>query len=509
MKRPVGHVMLVGAGPGDPGLLTLKGAEALRRADVVVYDHLVSPRLLGLCRPEARRVYVGKEADRHTATQGAINTLLVGHARAGRAVVRLKGGDPFVFGRGGEEALALGRARIPYDVVPGVSSALAAPAYAGIPVTHRAMATSMAVITGHEDPAKPSSTVRWDRLAQAGDTLVILMGVGALPGIAAQLRRHGRRAATPCAVIEWGTLPRQRVVTGTLSTIAQRARRAGIRPPAVIVVGDVVLLRKQLAWFESKPLFGRRILVTRAADKAGAITGQLDLLGAEVEELPAIEIAPLKTNGAFHDTVARLPDTDWVFFTSPEGLERFMQLLKPLRKDLRWLRDCHIGAIGPKTAAAIEACGLHVDFVPRRFSQEGMVRDFPARVLQGKRGVIFSAQDSRDVLAEGLQRRGMRVQRIAVYRTVMPKALRQGVKTLFERPFDFVTVTSASCVDHLYDALSAAGQAQRFPALRFASIGPVTSQAVRERGGRVAVEASVSTIEGLVQAICKVKGRKR
>jgi uroporphyrinogen III methyltransferase/synthase len=508
MARARGHVSLVGAGPGDPGLLTLKGADALGRADVVLYDHLVSPAILRRCRPQAVRIYVGKEADRHTATQQAINRLLIREARAGRSVVRLKGGDPFVFGRGGEEALALAQARVAYDVVPGISSAVAAPAYAGIPVTHRAMATSVAVVTGHEDPTKPSSGVRWDRLATACDTLVILMGVGALPGIAAQLRRHGRRTSTPCAVIEWGTLPSQRVVTGTLATIAARARQARVKPPAVVVVGDVASLRGRLSWFEAKPLFGRRILVTRAADKAGALTSQLEALGAAVEELPAIEIAPVKTNGAFHDAVDRLPATDWVFFTSPEGIERFSQLLKPLRKDVRALRSCHIGAIGPKTAAAIEACGLHVDFIPRRYSQDGMVRDFPARIGRGKRGIIFSAEESRDALIEGLRRRGMQVSQVPVYRTITPRALRQGVKAAFDQPVDFVTVTSASCVDHLHAALAAAGQSRRFRRLRFASIGPVTSQAVRARGGRVAVEAAVSTIEGLVDAIRRSARRR-
>ena len=254
---------MVGAGPGDPGLLTLKGAEALRQADVVVYDHLVSPRLLQACQAKAKRLYVGKEASRHTASQRSINRLLIRAAQSGKRVVRLKGGDPFLFGRGGEEALELARARVPYDVVPGVTSALAVPAYAGIPVTHRGLSSSIAVLTGHEDPLKPRSAIRWEQLATACDTIVCLMGVGTLPGIVERLTRHGRSSSTPAAVIEWGTRPVQRTVTGTLETIAARVTRAGLHPPAILVVGEVVSLRRRLNWFEAKPLFGRRILVTR------------------------------------------------------------------------------------------------------------------------------------------------------------------------------------------------------------------------------------------------------
>ncbi len=497
----IGTVYLVGAGPGDPGLITVRGQELLRQADVVVYDHLVTPALLKSCSPKAKLIYVGKEADRHATSQALINRLLVRAARSGKTVVRLKGGDPFLFGRGGEEALALAKARIPYEVVPGVTSAIAVPAYAGIPVTHRVLSSSVAIVTGHEDPTKAGSAMRWGPLTAACDTLVFLMGVSTLPHIIAQLRRHGRKAVTPCAVIEWGTRPRQRTIIGTLSTITARTRAASIHPPAILVVGDVVSLRKRLNWFETRPLFGRRILVTRAADKAASLSDQLAALGAEVEELPAIELAPVKPNGAFHEAVEAIPEADWVFFTSPEGIGWFSQMLKPLRKDLRWLKDCRIGAIGPKTAAAIEAQGLHVDFLPKRFNQEGMVNTFPSRLARGKRALIFSAQDSRDVLEAGLRRRGMQVRRVPVYRTVLPRALASRMGELFRSPFDLVTVTSASCVEHLYEGLKAAGSGRLFAQLRFASIGPVTSNAVRAHGARVAVEASTSTIEGLVEAV--------
>ena len=499
--RKSGKVYLVGAGPGDPGLMTVRGQELLRQADVVAYDHLVSPAIVAGCGPDAELIYVGKEPARHTAPQSSINRLLVRSAKAGKIVVRLKGGDPYLFGRGAEEALELVKAGVPFEIVPGVTSALAVPAYAGIPATFRESASSVAIITGHEDPAKPGSAIRWKELATACDTLICLMGVGTLPDTAARLIKHGRPARTPAALIEWGTLPRQRTVIATLGTIAARARKASIRPPSVLIVGDVVSLRKKLNWFETRPLFAKRILVTRAADKAGAFARQLEALGAEVEQLPAIELTPVKPNGVFRDAVRELPETDWVFFTSPEGLGWFSKLLKPYGKDLRSLSGCRIGAIGPKTAMAIEASGLHVDFVPKQFSQEGMLESLPKQMLNGKRALILSAANSRDVLETGLRRKGARVHKLSIYRTVVPKTMADRAKQMADRKFDYVTVTSASCVDHLADAFDAAGSRRAFRALPFASIGPVTSQVVRERGGRVAVEAKVSTVEGLIDKL--------
>ncbi|MBI3011462.1 MAG: uroporphyrinogen-III C-methyltransferase [Candidatus Omnitrophica bacterium] len=501
MRR--GTVYLVGAGPGDPKLITVRGQELLRAADVVVYDHLVSPRLLTACSPHAKLVYVGKEADRHAARQQAINRLLVREARADKTVVRLKGGDPFVFGRGGEEALSLARAKIAYEVVPGVTSAIGVPAYAGIPVTHRGLSSSFAVITGHEDPTKEGSAIKWAHLATSCDTVVCLMGVGRLPMIAAQLIRHGRRGSTPCAVIEWGTAPRQRTVTGTLRTITGLAKRATVQPPAILVVGDVTRLRRQLKWFERRLLFGKRILVTRASDKADTFADQLETLGAEVEQLPAIELGPVRQNGLLREAITGFPRPDWVFFTSPEGIGWFARVLRAARQDLRWLSGCHIGAIGSKTAAAIEERGLHVDFVPKQFSQEGVLEGLPRRVLNGKRALILCAEESRDVLAQGLRGRGCEVKKLPIYRTLVPRALATGLTTLFKRPFDYVTVTSASCVEHLWTALRTGGEADLFRRLRFASIGPVTSSSVRAHGGRVVVEANPSTIEGLVHAMVK------
>ena len=503
-----GKVYLVGAGPGDPGLLTVRGRELLEQADVVVYDHLVSPRLLRWCRPHAKIVYAGKAAGHHTIPQAKMNRLLIRAAKTGKTIVRLKGGDPFLFGRGGEEAMELARAKVAYEIVPGVTSAIAVPAYAGIPVTHRQLSSSVAIVTGHEDPAKEGSVIHWERLASACDTLVFLMGVSTLSNIVTQLVRHGRSPQTPCAVIEWGTCPRQRTVIGTLKTIVASTTRISIQPPAIFVVGEVVSLRRYLNWFETKPLFGKRLLVTRATEKAASLTDQLEALGAEVEELPAIELAPVKQNGVFRRAIHEIPTADWVFFTSPEGIGWFTNMLKPYRKDVRWLSGCHIGAIGPKTAAAVEAAGLHVDFVPKQFSQEGILEDFPTRVLEGKRAFIFSAEESRDVLEQGLRRRGMAVTKLSIYRTMIPEALRKGIEGMFRESFDLMTATSASCVDHLVEALRAAGKDTLIPTLRFASIGPVTSQAVRAHKAKVVVEAKVSTVEGLVEAMTRWGSRK-
>ena len=489
--------------------MTVKGQALLRRSDVVVYDHLVSPRILAECPPTARRLYVGKEVDGCATSQPAINRLLIRRARAGKTVIRLKGGDPFVFGRGGEEALALARAGVAYEVVPGVTSAVAVPAYAGIPLTHRDHASSIAIITGHEDPAKPQSAIRWQRLATACDTLVCLMGVKTLPRIARQLMRHGRSQTTPCAVIEWGTWPRQRTLTGPLRTIAAQAARASIKPPAILIVGEVVSLRHRLNWFERKPLFGKRILITRAAEKAEPLAERLEALGAEVEQLPAIELIPAKSNGLFREAVNDLPNTDWVFFTSPEGIGWFARMLKPYRKDVQWLSGCHIAAIGPKTAAAIEAAGLRVDFIPKQFSQEGILEDLPSTLIAGKRALIFSAAQSREALEQGLRQRGMAVKKVPIYRTVRPRALSRGMARAARQRFDFVTVTSASCVEHVFQALKRAGMAGQFSRWRFASIGPVTSRAIRSHGGRVAVEAKASTIEGLVEAMTAHTVRER
>ena len=503
-----GRVDLVGAGPGDPGLITVKGRELLRQADVVIYDHLVSPRLLEECPAAARRIYAGKEAGKHSRSQAQIHRLLVEHARAGRRVVRLKGGDPVLFGRGGEEAMVLAKAKIPFQIVPGVTSAVAVPAAAGIPVTHRDLSSSVLVITGHEDPSKParsraarSQTDRWKQWATAADTLVCLMGVRRLDEIVAKLRANGRTAATPCAVVQWGTVPAQRTVDGTLGTIVQRCRAASIQPPAVLVVGEVVRLRRWLNWFERSPLFGKRIVITRPAGRADALAQRLESLGAETIALPAIELAAAEDRGALTRAIHEIDQIDWVFFTSPEAIQWFRKALVAKRRDLRILQGRHIGAIGPKTAESIEAMGIHVDVVPTTFTQEGMLDGLARRRLAGKRAVILGAEQGRDALERGLAARGLSVERVPIYRTVMPTSLLRRVRGVFAQPIEYVTVTSASCVEHLAQALRSARMGAKVATLPFASIGPATSAAVRQAGARVVVEAKASTVDGLVDAI--------
>ena len=349
-----GFVSLIGAGPGDPGLLTLRGAEALASADVVVYDYLANPALLGHAPPHAERIYVGKQSGRHTLSQDEITRLLVERAQAGQRVARLKGGDPFVFGRGGEEALGLVEAGISFEVVPGISSAVAAPAYAGIPVTHRGLASSFAVATGHEDPSKEESALDWSRLATGVDTLVFLMGVGNLSKIVDELVAHGRPVSTPVALIRWGTMPDQQIVSGTLANITERVRAAGLKPPAVTIIGSVAELRESLHWFEDRPLHDQRVLVTRTRKQASALSARLRALGAETFELATIEIAPPKKWALLDGAIAELGTYDWIVFTSINGVATFWERLELAGLDARALHGVQLAAIGPATAGELE-----------------------------------------------------------------------------------------------------------------------------------------------------------
>lgn len=486
----IGFVYLVGAGPGDPGLATCRAVECIRAADCLVYDRLASERLLAHARPDAERVYVGKEAGRHAMRQEEINALLVDRGLAGKRVCRLKGGDPYVFGRGGEEAEALRQAGVPFTVVPGVTSAVAVPAYAGIPVTHRGVATSFAVVTGHEDPTKPESSIRWEHLATAVDTLVFLMGVENLPHIVANLCAHGRPESTPVAVIRWGTTPRQQTVVGTLADIVTRVQESGLRPPAVTVVGEVVRLREHLRWFDSQPLFGRRVVVTRAREQASELASQLEALGAEAVESPTIRIVPL-------DWAEAVDGYDWLLFTSANGVACFFDRLRALGKDVRAIGDARLGAIGPATAAALEARGLRVDFVPERFVAEEVVAHFPDDP-EGKRILIPRPREAREVLPERLTERGATVRVLPVYETVPDAAGAEGVaERIRAGEVDLVTFTSASTVRNFVDAIGSE-LAKQVPA---AVIGPITAETARAAGLPIAVEAAEHTIAGLVEAV--------
>ncbi len=483
-------VYLVGAGPGDPGLLTRRGEALLRVADVVVYDRLAPHALLELARAGAELVDVGKAPGNAAMTQEQINAVLVDRGMSGLEVVRLKGGDPFVFGRGGEEAEACLGAGVPFEVVPGITSAIAAAAYAGIPVTHRGVSTSFTVVTGHEDPTKGGSDTDWDALAKAGGTLVILMGAGRLENIATALIDGGRSPETPVAAVRYGTRPDQRTIRATLGTIA----RAGVESPSAIVVGDVAGL--DFSWFERRPLFGRRVVVTRAREQASDLRTRLETLGADVLELPSIRIAPLDF------ALPVLAAYGWIVFTSANGVDAFFERgLAPAALDSRALAPVRIAAIGPGTAAALVRRGLRVDLLPERFVAESLLDAFPAPDGSGGsvRVLLARAEAARDVLPEGLAAMGYEVDVLAVYRTepVVPDPallarLRAGTSAV-----DAITFTSSSTVDNFCDAVGALPD----PPPSVVSIGPVTSAAARARGLRVDVEADPHTIDGIVEAV--------
>jgi uroporphyrinogen III methyltransferase/synthase len=494
-----GIVYLVGAGPGDPGLATLRAAELIGSADVILYDRLVSAALLDGARPDAELVYVGKEPGRASVPQDEINRLLVEHGSAGRIVVRLKGGDPFVFGRGGEEAEALAEAGVRFEVVPGVTAGIAAPAHAGIPVTHRDEASAVAFVTAHEDPAKVESALDWAALAAFPGTLVFYMGVRALPALTRRLVEHGRDAREPAAVVERGTLPGQRTVTAPLEEIAAAVDEAQIRPPAVTVVGPVAALRDRLAWLEQAPLFGRRVAVTRARAQASGLAARLARLGAEVIEVPAIRIEPrpdgLKTAAA---AITRR-ECDVVCLTSPNGAELLMGELEDEGLDARALAGIVVAAIGPGTAAALRARGLRADVVPERSIAESLAAELVERGVAGRRVLIARASEARDVLPHELEQAGALVSVVAVYDTVRETLGPDEVAGLGRA--DYVTFTSSSTVRFLAEAI---GGAQRFPAgARVVSIGPVTSQAARDLGLDVAAEAERHDVDGLVEALLR------
>jgi uroporphyrinogen III methyltransferase/synthase len=473
-------VYLVGAGPGDPGLLTVRGRELLETSDIVVYDRLASPALLDLAPASAELIDVGKAPGRAAMTQDEINAVLVARGREGRTVVRLKGGDPFVFGRGGEEAEACIAAGVPFEVVPGVTSAIAAAAYAGIPVTHRGVSTHFTVVTGHEDPTKGSIDTDWDALAKAGGTLIVLMGAGRVAEITKALIAGGRAESTPAAAVRWGTRPEQRTLRATLGTIAD----AGVESPSIIVVGDVAAL--DFGWFEQRPLFGRRIVVTRAREQASELRVQLERLGAEVIELPTIVFEPIEF--VFPD----LTTFAWVVFTSANGVDAVFAR----GVDARSFDGVRIAAIGPGTAAALARRAIHADLVPERFVAESLVEAFPA-AAGGERVLIARAETARDALPEGLRAKGYDVEVLPVYRTGAGAPDPYQLSRVRAGEVDAITFTSSSTVTNFCEAIGARPDPQPL----VVSIGPVTSQTARERGLRVDVEADPHTIDGLVAAL--------
>ncbi len=522
-----GTVYLVGAGPGDPGLLTLAGRDALRVADVVIYDRLAHPSLLNFAPPAAERIFVGKQSARHFVRQEDTNDLMVEFARQGKTVVRLKGGDPFVFGRGGEEAEYLRERGIPFRIVPGVTSAIAAPAYAGIPVTHRDAASSFAVITGHERgddresgtraPGEAEQRRRWDHIAHAADTLIFLMGVESLADNAMKLIENGRAPETPVALIQWGTWTKQRVVVGTLADIAEIARAAGITAPAVTVVGDVVRYREAIRWFDTGALFGKRILVTRAREQASALSDKLRTLGAEPIEFPTIRVIPPSDGYAGLEAAIAPPANGgtrgqsplatygWVIFTSANGVLYFWEALTRQGYDARAFGAAKIAAIGSVTADALRERGIVADFVPTEFVAEAVLAQFPENVV-GRRVLIPRAQEARDVLPDGLRERGADVSVVAAYQTVLADDGAEQVRELLANgEIDIITFASSSTVRNFVTALDGT----RVPeSVILAAIGPVTAETCRELLRPPDCIATEYTMDGLIQSVTQAVAAK-
>jgi uroporphyrinogen III methyltransferase/synthase len=498
-----GIVYLVGAGPGDAGLLTVRGAELLARAGTVVYDALVNKELLRLAPPEAELIYAGKRSSDHAIPQAQLNQLLVDKARAGQCVVRLKGGDPYVFGRGGEEAEQLAAAGVAFEVVPGVTSSIAGPNYAGIPLTHRDFCSSFTVVTGHEDPDKEGPEVDWSQVAKAPGTKVVLMGVSRVKSISQALIEHGLPESTPVAMIRWATTGRQQSVVGTLGTIAEVAEKADFKPPGLMVVGEVVRLRNRLNWFEKRPLFGRRIVVTRTRAQAGQLTRLLLERGADVLEIPTIRILPPTGRHEIAEVLLELHAYDWLVFTSPNGVSAFFELFFKVFEDLRDLGGVRIAAVGPATAAKLRALHLKVDAIPKEYvASEVAAAMIEQGSIENLKVLLLRAEVANRDLPKKLEELGAIVDDVACYKTVPETEDRNGaVARLLETGADWITFTSSSTVENFNARMDLKQLLERYPKIKLASIGPETSKAINALGLKPGLEAKEHTVEGLVKTI--------
>ncbi len=501
-------VYLIGAGPGDPGLITVKGRDCIAAADVVIYDYLAAPALLEAARADAELIYVGKKGGDHTLPQEQINELLVAKAAAGAVVARLKGGDPYIFGRGGEEAEVLVAAGIDYEVVPGVTSAIAAPAYAGIPLTHRDFTSTVAFVTGHEDPTKTASSIDWGALARGIGTLVFFMGVKNLPHITGQLTAHGMPPDKPVAVVRWGTTAAQQTVSGTLATIEDAVRAAGVKAPAIIVVGEVVGLRDRLQWFEKRPLMGKTVVVTRAREQASDLRRALSELGAACLECPTIRVAPAADGAPLERAIAGLAAYDWIVFTSVNGVRFFFERLFARGRDVRALGHLRTAAIGPATAERLRAFGLTTDILPDSYRAEAVAAAFAREDVRGKKILLPRAREARSALPEALKAQGAVVDEVTAYETL---AVGDGAETLRRYlengRIDLVTFTSSSTVKNFKALLPAADLKRLMAGVAVASIGPITSETARGLGFAVDISAETYTIAGLCEAIVRFYSR--
>lgn len=507
-----GNVSLIGAGPGDPGLITVKGLERIKTAEVIIYDYLASPALLGHAREDAEKIYVGKKGGDHTLSQDEINALITEKAKEGYSVARLKGGDPFIFGRGGEEAEVLVNAEIPFEVVPGVTSAIAAPAYAGIPLTHREFTSTVTFITGHEDPTKKESSINWASLAKTGGTLVFFMGVKNLPNITDQLLEHRMNPETPVALVRWGTTAEQVTVTGILSNIVERVKAAGLKAPAIIVIGEVVNLRQKLKWFENRPLMGKRIVVTRAREQASDLVKRLSELGASCLECPTIEVVPPEDWSPLDTAIENLSAYDWIIFTSVNGVKFFFNRLFEKGKDVRALGHFRTASIGPATAEQLLTFGLKSDIIPKSYRAESVVEAFQNEDVKGKQILLPRAKEARPVLPVELRKMGAEVDEVTVYYT---REVRDNAESLLAEikagQVDIVTFTSSSTVRNFRALLPEKDDDMKtlMQDVTIASIGPITADTATELGFDVRIVAESFTIPGLCEAIeIEVRGQR-
>ncbi|HZK43673.1 MAG TPA: uroporphyrinogen-III C-methyltransferase [Syntrophomonadaceae bacterium] len=497
-----GLVYLVGAGPGDPGLFTLKGKTVLEKADVIIYDRLVSSRILAFAPSNAELIYVGKISGNHAMSQDEINALLVQKAKAAKVIVRLKGGDPFLFGRGGEEALYLRENGIDFEIVPGITSAISVPAYAGIPVTHRDSTSSLTIVTGHEKPGKHESSINWNELANSVSTVVFLMGVENLEYITESLINAGKDPRTPIALIRWGTLPEQEILTGNLEDIVIQVKNVGFKPPAVIVVGEVVNLREKLSWVENKPLWGKRIIVTRARAQASNLVERIAELGAEPIEFPTITIEREDNYIALHNAFANISNYDWLIFTSVNAVKIFFDELKNVNMDIRQLQNIKICAIGPATREVLEEKGIIVDTMPDEYRAEGIIEELKTRILPNQWVLLPRARGARSIIPKTLKSWGINVNEVHLYKAVAEKRVsKEMFETIINGEVDFITFTSSSTVDNFVNIVGKDNALRINKKAKIACIGPITAKTAEQAGFSIDVMAKNYTIEGLIEAI--------
>lgn len=498
----IGRVYLIGAGPGDPGLITVRGSECISLADVVIYDYLANSELLNLAKPDAELIYAGKIGGAHNHAQSQINDLLVAKAYAGKCVARLKGGDPFVFGRGGEECEALVAAGIIFEVVPGVTAGIGAAAYAGIPLTHRQITTSVAFVTGHEHPEKDDSAIDWEKLSLGSGTVVFYMGVKNLPQITANLIAHGRSPATPVALIRWGTRTAQEVMTGTLADIAEKIKKSGFKAPAITIVGEVVNLRQKLRWFDNRPLFGKNILVTRAADQAGEFSRLLTSQGAQIFECPTISLVKPDSLTELDAAINDICSYDWLILTSANAVRYFFTRLYDLGHDARALAACRVAAVGPKSASVVREFGIIPDLVPADYKAEGVVDEFARLDISGKKVLFPRADKARELIPSALTAMGAYVSSPVTYCNRLPEALpHEALLALEEHRIDCVTFTASSTVENLSAMLGENRFLKLLEGVIVASIGPVTTRSCLELGLKVDIEPVKYTLEKLTEQI--------